>query len=121
MNTGTFRIRRTLSLSLIVLSACLGRADAVKEDYKGLLLWPYVNEQNVSGLSINLFSGSYERFSGLGIGGFYQGAKHFNGVAIGGLSVIGSESFKGFSIGGIANGGGRFEGLAMGGLAFFVD
>ena len=98
MNIGTFCIRRTLALSLIVLAACMGRADTAKEDYKGFLLWPYVNEQNVSGLSINLFSGSYERFSGLGIGGFYQGAERFNGVAIGGLSVIGSESFKGFSI-----------------------
>lgn len=123
MKKRSFDFMRKMLLFMLALMACTGTASTGPEgeDYCGIILWPYMKERNVSGFSLNLFSGSYARFSGLGIGGLFQEAESFHGVGIGLVSCNARDTMRGVSLGGLAGGCGNLDGLGLGGLAFVAD
>lgn len=104
-------MRKAFCAVLVGLGTVLGQAEAVKDDYAGFLIWPYVDEASFSGLTVNLFSADFGAFSGCAFTGLYLQDGIGKGAAFSLVSARSKTRFDGFGVAGIAVEGGDLDGV----------
>ena len=104
-------MRKTMFMMLVGLGASLVQASSAKDDYTGVLLWPYVDEASFSGLAVNLFSADFETFRGGALTGLYLQDDVGQGASFSLVSARSKTRFDGFELAGIALEGGMFNGV----------